>query len=81
MNSSDQQVCIGAHTLGGDVMLDPDERRRHLYVIGQTGDDFSCFLISARKPYHPPTFACFRRWYPPARCAFRQVGAPDNAIL
>ena len=37
MTALNQQLCIGAHTLGGDVLLDHDERRRHLYVIGQTG--------------------------------------------
>ena len=46
MNSSDQQLSIGAHTLGSAVMLDPDERRRHLYVIGQTGTGKSTLLLN-----------------------------------
>jgi hypothetical protein len=46
MTAFNQQLCIGAHTLGGDVTLDPDERRRHLYVIGQTGTGKSTLLLN-----------------------------------
>src|SRR5438552_11474619 len=46
MTTPGQQLCIGAHTLGGDVMLDAEERRRHLYVIGQTGTGKSTLLLN-----------------------------------
>src|SRR5436190_16484105 len=46
MNTSGQQVCIGAHHSGGAVMLDPEERRRHLYIIGQTGTGKSTLLLN-----------------------------------
>src|SRR6266508_2675488 len=46
MTASGQQLCIGAHTLGGDVMLGPEERRRHLYVVGQTGTGKSTLLLN-----------------------------------
>src|SRR5947209_4844315 len=46
MTEIDQQLCIGAHTLGNDVTLDPEERRRHLYVIGQTGTGKSTLLLN-----------------------------------
>jgi DNA segregation ATPase FtsK/SpoIIIE-like protein len=37
MTLSTQQVLIGTRTSGEPVMLDPEERRPHLYVVGQTG--------------------------------------------
>jgi len=46
MTAINQQLCIGAHVLGGDVLLDPDERRRHLYVVGQTGTGKSTLLLN-----------------------------------
>ena len=47
MTTSDQQVCIGTHTtLGEFVMLDPEERRRHLYIVGQTGTGKSTLLLN-----------------------------------
>ena len=46
MTAINQLLCIGAHALGGDVLLDPDERRRHLYVIGQTGTGKSTLLLN-----------------------------------
>ncbi len=46
MTAFNQQLRIGAHTLGGDVTLDPEERRRHLYVIGQTGTGKSTLLLN-----------------------------------
>jgi len=46
MTASDQHLCIGAHPLGGDVTLDHDERRRHLYVVGQTGTGKSTLLLN-----------------------------------
>ena len=47
MTTRDQQLCIGAHTvLGSPVMLAPEERRRHLYIIGQTGTGKSTLLLN-----------------------------------
>jgi type IV secretory pathway TraG/TraD family ATPase VirD4 len=41
-----QQVCIGARSSGELVMLDPEERRRHLYIVGQTGTGKSTLLLN-----------------------------------
>lgn len=47
MTTSDQSVCLGAHaTSGGLIMLDADERRRHLYLVGQTGTGKSTALLN-----------------------------------
>jgi hypothetical protein len=46
MTTSGQQLCIGAHTLGDDVVLDQEERRRHLYIVGQTGTGKSTLLLN-----------------------------------
>jgi DNA helicase HerA-like ATPase len=46
MTTPHQQLCIGAHHVGGDVMLDADERRRHLYIVGQTGTGKSTLLLN-----------------------------------
>src|SRR5213082_1231599 len=46
MNLPNQQLCIGAHTLGGLVVLDAEERRRHLYIVGQTGTGKSTLLLN-----------------------------------
>lgn len=46
MTTPGRQVCIGAHTLGDDVMLDSEERRRHLYIVGQTGTGKSTLLLN-----------------------------------
>ena len=46
MNTSGHQLCIGAHTLGYDVVLDQEERRRHLYIVGQTGTGKSTLLLN-----------------------------------
>src|SRR5258708_15915144 len=47
MTASPQELCLGAHTTsGGFVMLDPEERRRHLYIIGQTGTGKSTLLLN-----------------------------------
>jgi DNA helicase HerA-like ATPase len=46
MTLSTQQLCIGARISGEPVMLDPQERRRHLYVIGQTGTGKSTLLLN-----------------------------------
>ena len=47
MTLQPQRLCIGAHTVSGDfVMLDPEERRRHLYIIGQTGTGKSTLFLN-----------------------------------
>ena len=46
MNTSDQQLCIGSHILGDAIVLDQEERCRHLYVIGQTGTGKSTLLLN-----------------------------------
>ena len=46
METSGQKLCIGAQTSGGFVMLDAEERRRHLYVVGQTGTGKSTLLLN-----------------------------------
>jgi hypothetical protein len=40
------QVCIAVHSSGGEVMLDAEERRRHIYVVGQTGTGKSTLLLN-----------------------------------
>jgi len=46
MTLSTQQLCIGARITGEPVMLDPEERRRHLYIVGQTGTGKSTLLLN-----------------------------------
>jgi Helicase HerA, central domain len=46
MNMHDHQLCIGARTSGFPVMLDAEERRRHLYIIGQTGTGKSTLILN-----------------------------------
>jgi Helicase HerA, central domain len=46
MNTTDQQVYIGARISGEYVMLDAEERRRHLYIVGQTGTGKSTLLLN-----------------------------------
>src|SRR5260370_18073821 len=46
MTLQHQQLCIGALPSGELVMLDPDERRRHLYIVGQTGTGKSTLLLN-----------------------------------
>ena len=46
MTLPNQRLCIGAHTLGDLVVLDAEERRRHLYIIGQTGTGKSTLLLN-----------------------------------
>src|SRR2546430_6693483 len=41
-----QPLCLGARTSGELVMLAPDERRRHLYIVGQTGTGKSTLLLN-----------------------------------
>ncbi len=40
------RLCIGTHTSGGLVLLDAEERRRHLYIVGQTGTGKSTLLLN-----------------------------------
>ena len=46
MTTSPQPVCIGARISGESVALDLEERRRHLYVVGQTGTGKSTLLLN-----------------------------------
>jgi hypothetical protein len=46
MNTNTSAVCIGSHHANGPVVLDADERRRHLYLIGQTGAGKSTLLAN-----------------------------------
>jgi hypothetical protein len=46
MTEFSNPLCLGAHSLGGTVMLGADERRRHLYVVGQTGTGKSTLLLN-----------------------------------
>jgi hypothetical protein len=46
MDTQSQRLTLGAHASGGFVMLDADERRRHLYIIGQTGTGKSTLLLN-----------------------------------
>src|SRR5213082_1614962 len=43
---SKQPLCLGARTSGELVMLDSEERRRHLYIVGQTGTGKSTLLLN-----------------------------------
>lgn len=46
MTASPQELFLGARTTGEFEVLHPDERRRHLYVIGQTGTGKSTLLLN-----------------------------------
>src|SRR5437016_14350403 len=46
MTASPQELCIGTRSSGDLVVLDPDERRRHLYIVGQTGTGKSTLLLN-----------------------------------
>ena len=46
MTALNQQLYIGARPSGELVVLDPQERRRHLYIIGQTGTGKSTLLLN-----------------------------------
>jgi Helicase HerA, central domain len=46
MTASPQELCLGARITGDVVMLDPEERRRHLYIVGQTGTGKSTLLLN-----------------------------------
>ncbi len=46
MTNHNHQLAIGARISGDIVMLEQDERRRHLYVVGQTGTGKSTLLLN-----------------------------------
>ena len=46
MKAVNPQIELGTHVVGGTVNLDAEERRRHLYVIGQTGTGKSTLLLN-----------------------------------
>ena len=46
MNERNQQLSIGAHHSGGIVTLTAGERRRHVYIVGQTGTGKSTLLLN-----------------------------------
>src|ERR1019366_7169620 len=46
MTLSTQQLSIGARISGEPVMIDPEERRRHLYIVRQTGTGKSTLLLT-----------------------------------
>jgi len=46
MTASPQELLLGARISGDVVMLAPEERRRHLYIVGQTGTGKSTLLLN-----------------------------------
>ena len=46
MTASPQELCLGARISGNLVMLYSEERRRHLYIVGQTGTGKSTLLLN-----------------------------------
>src|SRR3954462_8617242 len=46
MNAPPQELLLGARITGNLVVLDPEERRRHLYIVGQTGTGKSTLLLN-----------------------------------
>src|ERR1700722_13523647 len=46
MKTPPQELLLGARTSGDFVILAPEERRRHLYVVGQTGTGKSTLLLN-----------------------------------
>src|SRR3954465_6888934 len=46
MNASSQELLLGTRITGDFVMLAPEERRRHLYIVGQTGTGKSTLLLN-----------------------------------
>ena len=46
MNTQSQWLTLGARTSGDFVTLDEDQRRRHLYIVGQTGTGKSTLLLN-----------------------------------
>src|ERR1044071_7824942 len=46
MTASPQELLLGTRITGDFVMLAPEERRRHLYIVGQTGTGKSTPLLN-----------------------------------
>lgn len=46
MKNHDQRISVGIHHVEGEITLQPEERRRHLYVVGQTGTGKSTLLLN-----------------------------------
>jgi hypothetical protein len=46
MNASPQELLLGARISGAATMLDSEARRRHLYIVGQTGTGKSTLLLN-----------------------------------
>src|SRR5437764_9937905 len=46
MNAPPPELLLGTRITGNLVMLDAEERRRHLYIIGQTGTGKSTLLLN-----------------------------------
>ena len=46
MTQERQPLDLGAHVAGGFVALQPEDRRRHLYIVGQTGTGKSTLLLN-----------------------------------
>ena len=46
MTAAPQELLLGTRITGEFVMLAPEERRRHLYVVGQTGTGKSTLLLN-----------------------------------
>src|ERR1700730_17378021 len=46
MTLQTQQLTLGTRVTGGFEVLGPEERRRHLYIIGQTGTGKSTLLLN-----------------------------------
>ncbi len=46
MTASPQELCLGARISGASVTLASEARRRHLYIVGQTGTGKSTLLLN-----------------------------------
>src|SRR3954453_14170000 len=46
MTAPPQEFLLGTRITGDFVMLAPEERRRHLYIVGQTGTGKSTLLLN-----------------------------------
>jgi GTPase SAR1 family protein len=46
MKPNNEHLRLGMNVMGGVVALDSEERRRHLYIIGQTGTGKSTLLLN-----------------------------------
>src|SRR3954466_9922649 len=46
MTAPPQELLLGARITGDLVALAPEERRRHLYIVGQTGTGKSTLLLN-----------------------------------